>query len=128
MYATTTRVVHTPQGPVKQEVCNPPGYVPSYLTRPQPQICTIYFIGPADGPIKIGFASRLSFRIRDLRLANAFPLEVWAAIEDHPSVERAYHHRFATHRLHGEWFARHPDILAEIDRLNTTTLSGHVQS
>lgn len=25
----------------------------------------------------------------------------------------------AAHRLHGEWFAPHPDILAEIDRLKS---------
>jgi len=33
------------------------------------------------------------------------------------AFERAYHRQFAAHRLHGEWFAPHPDILAEIDRL-----------
>ena len=33
-------------------------------------------------------------------------------------VEKEYHPRFAEHRLHGEWFHPHPDILAEIDRLN----------
>lgn len=89
----------------------------SYLPRPQPKECTIYFIGPADGPIKIGFATRLEFRLRDLRLANAYPLHVWATVKGPPSIERDYHKRFAAHRLHGEWFERHPDILAEIERL-----------
>lgn len=33
-------------------------------------------------------------------------------------AERDYHARFAAHRLRGEWFAPHPDILAEIEHLN----------
>lgn len=88
-------------------------------SRPKaaPAIATIYFIGPKDGPIKIGWASRLEFRLRDLRLANAFPLEVWATVEGPPSLEREYHKRFAEHRLHGEWFERSPSIESEIERL-----------
>lgn len=34
--------------------------------------------------------------------------------------ERAYHAMFKAHRLHGEWFEPHPDILAEIARLTPT--------
>lgn len=86
--------------------------------RPQPAFATIYFIGPDDGPIKIGWASNIVTRVRDLRLANAFPLRIWASVGGPPSLEREYHKRFAAHRLHGEWFERHPDILAEIERLN----------
>jgi hypothetical protein len=90
----------------------------SRFTRPQPSTATIYFVGPVDGPIKIGWASRINVRLRDLRMANAFPLSLWASVSGAPSLEREYHKRFAAHRLHGEWFDRHPDILAEIDRLN----------
>jgi len=86
-------------------------------SAPRPERATIYFIGPVDGPIKIGWASRLKYRLRDLELANAFPLHVWATVEAEITLEREYHKRFAEHRLHGEWFERHPDILAEIERL-----------
>jgi len=92
--------------------------VQGYTPPPQPpKIATIYFIGPFDGPIKIGYAKKLSLRLRNLRLASAFPLHVWATVEAEITLEREYHKRFAAHRLHGEWFERHPDILAEIDRL-----------
>jgi hypothetical protein len=86
--------------------------------RSPPKLATIYFIGPENGPIKIGYATRLSFRLRDLELANAYPLTVWASVQAAPSLEREYHKRFAAHRLHGEWFTRHDDILAEIAYLN----------
>jgi hypothetical protein len=91
---------------------------PGRLVRPLPAVATIYFIGPENGPIKIGFASRLEFRVRDLRLANAYPLHVWASVEGAPSLEREYHRQFAANRLHGEWFTRSPEIEAEIARLN----------
>jgi hypothetical protein len=103
-------------GMTKQMIVDAPD-VPIRLSRPQPTAGTIYFVGPQGGPIKIGFATRLAFRIRDLRLANALPLEIWASVEGPPSLEREYHKRFASHRLHGEWFEPHPDILAEIARL-----------
>ena len=83
-----------------------------------PKPVTIYFIGPANGPIKIGFAKRLSFRLRELQLANSYPLGVLASVEGPMLLEREYHHKFAAHRLHGEWFSRAPAILAEIERLN----------
>jgi len=90
---------------------------PVRLLRPAPLTGTIYFIGPRDGPVKIGFASRLAVRLKDLRLANAFPLEVLASVEGPPCLERQYHRRFASARLHGEWFTRTPEIEAEIARL-----------
>ena len=89
--------------------------IPEY--RPEPKLVTIYFIGPECGPIKIGMASRLKFRLNDLRLMNPYPLLVHATVTGLPKLEREYHRRFAEHRLHGEWFAPHPDILAEIERI-----------
>lgn len=91
---------------------------PYVRTSPRPALATIYFIGPDDGPIKIGWARNITTRVRDLRLANAYPLRIWASTQAAPALEREYHKRFAAHRLHGEWFDRHPDILAEIERLN----------
>ena len=91
---------------------------PPKQPEPEPPVVgTIYFVGPEDGPIKIGFARRLEFRLRDLRTMSPLPLVVHARIEGAPLLERAYHKQFAAHRLHGEWFDPHPDILVEIDRL-----------
>jgi hypothetical protein len=93
--------------------------------RPRPATATIYFLGPDDGPIKIGFASRVEVRLRGLRLANAFPLQLWATVQGPLTLEREYHRRFAAHRLHGEWFTRCPEIEAEIARLNAERIADH---
>ncbi len=44
--------------------------------------------------------------------------------EDSIATEQGYHGRFKAHRLHGEWFAPHPDILAEIARFTTPHCEG----
>lgn len=79
----------------------------------------VYFWGNVNRRIKIGFTAQPDLRLRTLRyqfgpMASSFLVTVDGTAED----ERAYHKRFAEHR-HGksEWFAPHPDILAEIDRL-----------
>lgn len=118
IYATDMRnrpERYTPEAIAAREPKRAPGL--RYTPRPTPAIVTVYFIGPKDGPIKIGMASRLDFRIRDLRLMNAYPLEVWATVEAPASVEREYHRKFAEHRIHGEWFKRVPEIEAEIGQL-----------
>jgi hypothetical protein len=95
--------------------------------RPKAGVVTIYFVGPDNGPIKIGHAYQVDKRLRTLELLNAFPLRLWAATLGPPSLEGAYHLRFETHRLHGEWFARCPEIEAEIVRLNRPCNRARVQ-
>lgn len=83
----------------------------------------VYFIGSPSqpgSPIKIGFTTDLKKRLKSLQTGSPNKLEVLAAIEAGGSQERAYHDQFAAHRLHGEWFEPHPDILAEIARLTPT--------
>jgi hypothetical protein len=77
----------------------------------------IYFLLSEVGPIKIGFAVDVSKRVKALQNMNPGKLTVAAVVAGPISLETAYHRQFDAHRLHGEWFARHPDILAEIDRL-----------
>jgi hypothetical protein len=78
----------------------------------------VYFIAGDDTPIKIGFSSQPHERLAILQTAHWTKLSIVAMAEGTLSDESAFHRRFANHRLHGEWFDRHPDILAEIDRLN----------
>jgi hypothetical protein len=54
-----------------------------------------------------------------MQMGSPVRLSILALTTGARDVERSYHERFAAHRLHGEWFAPHPDILAEIDRLTT---------
>ena len=84
----------------------------------------VYFIGSPSqpsSPIKIGFTTDLKKRLKSLQTGSPNKLEVLAVVEAGGAQERAYHEQFAAHRLNGEWFDPHPDILAEIARLNTST-------
>ena len=76
----------------------------------------VYFVAAACGSIKIGRTNNVVYRLMDLQCANPQKLELLAVAVD-GSREAEYHRRFAAHRLHGEWFTPHPDILAEIARL-----------
>lgn len=78
----------------------------------------VYFIGGDEGPIKIGWSSNVEGRLKGLQTSHAAPLKVYAFKKGRLAHEAWYHKRFAAHRLHGEWFERHPDVLAEIERLS----------
>lgn len=70
--------------------------------------------------IKIGKSKQPSFRVRQLKNDRFFGDEAdLLATRRGSEWERAYHNVFHTWRFCGEWFAPHPDILAEIERLNT---------
>lgn len=77
----------------------------------------LYFIGSDDGPIKIGATVNLERRLRVLQAASPHKLKILCKVAGGAGSEGFYHRQFARHRLHGEWFAPHPDILAEIERL-----------
>lgn len=75
----------------------------------------VYFVGGQDGPVKIGFAVDPSSRLTALQCGNPVPLSILATIEAPARLERTYHKQFAKHRLHGEWFTRSTELLAEIE-------------
>lgn len=81
----------------------------------------VYFYGYTNRKIKIGHTRFPDMRIRTLRYSSG----VWAqsflaTVDGGRDLERAYHERFAEHR-HGksEWFDPAPEILAEIERLES---------
>lgn len=80
---------------------------------------TCYFIGTGNGPVKIGVSGKVKNRLRELQSGSPYKLHILAEVEGGYVAERRYHKRFSEHRLEGEWFAPHPDILAEIERLTT---------
>lgn len=82
----------------------------------------VYFIGSESGPIKIGMAVEPPSRLASLQTSHHEKLSILATCKGGHDRERAYHARFAAHRLHGEWFERTPELLAEIERLSTPTL------
>jgi hypothetical protein len=78
----------------------------------------VYFAGSGEGPVKIGHTRDWVSRIKALQTGHPWKLNLLAIVVDaDTSVERDYQMRFGRHRLHGEWFSPHPDILAEIERL-----------
>ena len=94
-------------------------YAPVKSRSKRPDLIgTIYFIGPREGMVKIGFTNDLPTRLKRLQCGSPVPLFVLAAIHDKPaSLEREYHARFRSARQHGEWFLRTIDINAEIECL-----------
>lgn len=80
-----------------------------------------YFIGGDIGAIKIGRSINLALRLKDIQACSPIPIRVLAT-RPGGKRERLYHALFAAHRLHGEWFARCPEIEAEIARLATPAL------
>jgi hypothetical protein len=81
----------------------------------------LYFIQCGEaGPIKIGASSRPLNRLRDLQVANPAPLKLLAHIHTAPSEERRLHAELNAHRVRGEWFEPHPEVLAVVDLVAST--------
>lgn len=76
-----------------------------------------YFIGGAEGPIKIGYSRDVNARLAKFQLGSPVALDILAITPGGEAQEAIYHARFEAHRLHGEWFNRAPEIIAEIDKL-----------
>lgn len=85
----------------------------------------VYFIGSEAGPIKIGMAQNVEARLISIQASSPVLLHLLATTGGGIKQERIYHRQFAAHRLHGEWFEPHPDILAEIERLTQWKLDAH---
>jgi hypothetical protein len=81
-----------------------------------PKYC--YFIGGEEGPVKIGFSVKPASRLRHIQSSSPSELKILATTTGGPDQEKLYHQLFAAARLHGEWFQRTPEIMAEIERMN----------
>lgn len=76
---------------------------------------SIYFVqGESGGPIKIGYTT--NFKNRIVSLQNGYPekLVLLAQIPGTEETEEAFHIELQRHRLNGEWFSPHEDVLAKI--------------
>lgn len=94
----------------------PPAEYSFYTKTRKP--CVVYFIQAGQGPIKIGVATNINKRLSMLQVGNHEPLSVLATVQGGINLETKLHWKFHKHRVRGEWFEPHPDILAEIERLN----------
>lgn len=81
----------------------------------------VYFIqAECCGSIKIGWSHRAKQRFDYLQRFSACRLKMLAVRKAPISTESDYHRLFADHRLHGEWFTPHPDILTEVAEINAS--------
>lgn len=77
---------------------------------------SVYFImSDKTREIKIGFtAGQADKRLSVLQTAHPYRLQLLATIPGSRDYEKSLHNRFSGHRLEGEWFKPHPDLLAFI--------------
>lgn len=84
---------------------------------------TIYFVSSealSNFPIKIGIAYQpLDGRIKSLQNGSPYRLVILAKMPGTATGEADLHRRFRDHRLESEWFARTPELLNAIERINT---------
>lgn len=79
----------------------------------------VYFVSPAPfNEIKIGYATDLFNRLRELQIANPHELHILTAIDGTIALEHRLHAIFATERLRGEWFKTSARIRAFIRWIN----------
>jgi hypothetical protein len=88
----------------------------------------VYFIGGNDGPIKIGVSCDPQARCDAMQIGHPDEVRVLATTPGGRRLEQAYHERFGFARLRGEWFERHPLLMAEIHRLNMQGTKGDVEN
>lgn len=79
----------------------------------------VYFLRRADGvgPIKIGVSRLPETRLADFCKWSPYMLALIASAPGSNAWERGLHLRFAAYRLHMEWFAPAPALLAGIEAI-----------
>ena len=87
----------------------------------------VYFIqGTDSGRVKIGATVNVPTRLGELQTGSPKKLKVLAVIESETerSADRKYHPRFASSRIHGEWFNPSPDLMAFIGTVPKSRYDG----
>jgi hypothetical protein len=75
----------------------------------------VYFLR-CQGYVKIGWSKTPELRLRALRTALPFTLDVLAVHPGTRADEQSLHHRFASQRYRGEWFVTSEEIEAVAKR------------
>ncbi len=78
----------------------------------------VYFLrSENEGEIKIGYAVDVEKRVKQLQTGHPQKLKVMATLKGDMELEKDIHDKFYKHRLNGEWFEPHPDLLAFISTI-----------
>lgn len=82
----------------------------------------VYFIrSSVGGFIKIGMSTQPPIRFHFFHEWSPVPIELVVAVSGSRRDEKHLHRVFAAHRLHGEWFAPSPELIALVDRCKAET-------
>lgn len=81
---------------------------------PKPDCPVVYFLGGPCGHIKIGFASDIRSRMRELQVGNPEELTLYAYWPGTMADEALAHKRFYLSRIRGEWFSRSGDLIRTV--------------
>jgi hypothetical protein len=93
------RLFDTPIPDVPERIWQP------FMPRDRPKrIANRTYVVRCGSLVKIGMASDVERRFRDLTAMNALPLEMVVVLPGGREVERPLHLRFARYRDHDEWF------------------------
>ena len=78
----------------------------------------VYFmrLGEA-GPIKIGHSVNIKERLAVIQVNNPYLITLLTVVDGGFSKERELHKLFKDHKIYGEWFYPHTDILNYINNL-----------
>lgn len=78
----------------------------------------VYFVqGENGGPIKIGRARNLWWRVRGLQAGNWVEIVLVGAVRGARELERALHVEFSSSKIRGEWFRDTPALRQRIIEL-----------
>lgn len=86
---------------------------------PQNEVGIIYFIKSSNNhEVKIGFTSGdVAKRMSTLQTSHPYKLELLATIPGDTKFESELHNTFQQHRLRGEWFKPHPDVMTYVSNI-----------
>jgi Meiotically Up-regulated Gene 113 (MUG113) protein/helix-turn-helix protein len=74
----------------------------------------VYFIQDGHGHIKIGYSRDPMRRLRALQAGRSDEIRLLRVVNGDQSVERCFHRHFVAHRIRGEWFTFHADMLTVV--------------
>ena len=85
----------------------------------------VYFIGPKDGHVKIGYSKNPWARVKEFQTGTPDELHVLATVKTHEISERTVHELFESERVTGEWFKRSGGVAAALDGLSKKKIKTH---
>lgn len=92
-----------------------PNEKPRLIFQTMPPIefgeCLYFIQSGTGGPVKIGYTKQLATRLKAIHKMNGGSVRFLGALAGTLEDEKRFHEKYASDRLHGEWFRLSPEIL-----------------